>query len=84
VCVEWTGIYLNIRFVLERQDKFKMIEFGANLMLVTLTYAVIKKADLMTSAGTPEVGVTALEFVILQVPGPVSWRQSARDPALLR
>ena len=38
----------------------------------------------MPSAGTPEVGVTALEFVILQIPGPVSWRQSARDPALLR
>ena len=50
MCVEWTGINLNIRFVLESQDKLKMIEFGVNLMLVALIYAVI---DPSQKAGAP-------------------------------
>jgi len=33
--------------VLENQDKLKMIDFGVNLMLVSLIYAIIEKADLM-------------------------------------
>ena len=38
----------------------------------------------MPSAGTPEVGVTALGGAILQVPGSKIWRSYARGPARLR
>ena len=39
-----TRILLNIGFVLENQDKLKMIEFGAKLMLVSLIFCIIEKA----------------------------------------
>ena len=37
--LENTGFLLNIRIVLENQDKPKMIDFGVNLMLVDVIFA---------------------------------------------